>query len=173
MGEAARKRRAPLPGDVKGTYADKLSLDEIAANDLEMTKDAIRRASKYRFGKDIRRAVTFVKLAVDATLKRLGIIVNPPTSPSMQVTYAAVLDKQMRDRQIRIEHRNNYKGDDAWRCGLYIYQRDELVAFVSDVLTERRTEVSRESMKVGKDETGFLVITNAQMEETKKIFLMQ
>jgi hypothetical protein len=171
MGEAAR-RRAALPGDVKGTYADKMTLDEVAANDLEMVKDAIKNASKYRFGKDIRRAVTFVKLAVDATLKRLGIIVNPPTSPSMRLTYAAMLDKQMREKQVRIEHRTNYKGDDTWRCGLYIYQRDELVVFVSDVLTERRTEVSRETMRVGRDETGFMVITNAQMEDTKKIFLL-
>ena len=171
MGEAAR-RRAALPGDAEGTFADKLTLDEIAANDLEMTRDAIKSANKYRFGRDIEKAVTFVRLAVDATLKRLGIIVNIPSSPEMKVAYAVELDKQMRERQIRIEHRNNYKGADIWRCGIYIYQRDELVAFVSDVLTERRTEVAADSMKVGKDDTGLMVITNAQMEETKKIFLL-
>jgi hypothetical protein len=171
MGEAVR-RRVALPGDVKGTFADKLTLDEIAANDLEMTKDAVKNASKYRFGKDIKKAVTFVRLAVDATLKRLGIIVNVPTSPEMKVVYAAVMDKQMREKQIRIEHRNHYKGAETWRCGIYIYQRDELVAFVSDVLTERRTEADRVTMKVGRDETGFMVITNAQMEDTKRIFLL-
>lgn len=172
MGEARRKRRATLPGDAKGTYADKLTIDEYAANDLEMVKEAIENANKYTFGQDKVKALRFIKLCMDATLKRLGITVQPPTSAAERLEYAVTLDKAMRQRQIRIENRNRYQGADIWRCGLYIYQRDELVAFISDVLTERRTEADPITMKILREDIGCMVITNANLEDAKKFFVM-
>ena len=171
MGEA-KKKRIVLAGDAKGTYTDKLTIDEIADNDLEMTRDAIKQASKYGFGKDKMKALGFVKDCVDKTLKRLGITVNPPATKEAKAKYAQWLDNEMVMRQIRIEHRNRYRRSDAWRCGIYIYQRDELVAFISDVLTQRRTELDPISMKIGKEEIGYIVITNARLDDTKRIFLM-
>ena len=156
----------------KDTYQKNLTLDEIASNDLEMTKDATKNANKYGFGKDKMKALGFVKDCVDKTLKRLGITVNPPASKEAKAKYAQWLDNEMTMRQIRIEHRNRYRGASAWRCGIYIYQRDELVAFISDVLTQRRTELDPISMKVAKEERGYIVITNARLDDTKRIFPM-
>jgi hypothetical protein len=156
----------------KDTYQKNLSLDEIASNDLEMVKDAIKNANKYGFGKDKMKALGFVKDCVDKTLKRLGITVNPPATKEAKARYARWLDNEMAMRQIRIEHRNRYRGASAWRCGIYIYQRDELVAFISDILTQRRTELDPISMKAGKETTGYIVITNARLDDTKRIFLM-
>ncbi len=172
MGEATRKRRLIVSGDAKGTYADKLTLDESASNDIEMVKDAIKNAKKYSFGNDKRKAQIFVKTCLDITLKRLGIKVEPPTSREAQIKYAQWLDKAMADRQVRIEHRSKYRGNDMWRRGIYVYQRDELVAFISDILTHRRTEFDPLTMKVGRESVGLVVITNARTEDTKRIFLM-
>ena len=176
MGEANRKRKAALPGDSSGIYADKLTLDEVAENDLAMVKDAIKDANRYGFGQDKMKAVAFIRQCVDATLKRLDMTSpQPPPNCNSQVAramFAAKLDKEMRNKGIRIEHRNNYKGSDVWRCGIYIFQRDDLVAFISDIFTERRTETDPLTMKVGRESIGYMVVTNARLDETKRIFLM-
>jgi len=160
----------------KTTYTDKLTLDEIASNDMEMTLDAIKNANRYNFGSDMKKAVLFVRHCLDATFRRLGMTSpQPPTnciSPKPVARHAAKLDKEMTEKQIRVEHRNKYRGSDMWRCGIYIYQRDELVAFVSDVLTKRRTEVNPLTMKIGNESIGYMVITNTQLDETKRIYLM-
>ena len=172
MGEAKRKRRMPLSGEANGTYADKLTLDELASNDLEMAKDAVKNANRYHFGQDQRKALIFIRTCLDSTLRKLGIKVSPPSTKAQQAQYAKTLDRHMAEKQIRIEHRNRYRGADAWRCGLYIYQRDELVAFVSDVLTRHRTEYDRQTFQLTKEEIGFMVVTNADLNETKRIFVM-
>lgn len=156
----------------EGTFTDKLTLEDIAANDIEMTRDAIKNANKYNFGKDARKAMVFIKTCLDATLKHLGITVNPPVSKDGQALYAKLLDAALAKKQIKIENRNHYRGADNWRCGLYVYQKDELVAFISDVLTVRRTEVDPISMKLLKEDTGFVVVTNARVDDTKRIFLV-
>lgn len=158
------------------TYQKNMTLDEIAANDIEMTKDAIKNANKYHFGNDMQKAVNFIREALAKTLVHLGVPHPAPpsncNSPEAKLRHAAKIDKAFREKQIKIEHRNQYKGVDMWRCGLYVYQRDELVTFISDVLTQRRTEVDPISMKIGRETQGYLVITNARLEDTKRIFLM-
>ena len=158
------------------TYQKNLTLDEIAANDLEMVKYAIKNAKKYNFGKDMKKAVNFVRMCLGKTLVSLGIP-HPQPPPNVnsyeaKVRHAAKLDKAMREKQVRVEHRNKYRGNDAWRCGIYVYQRDELVCFISDVLTQRSTEFDPIAQKIGREEIGFIVITNANLEDTKRIFLV-
>jgi len=158
------------------TYQKNMTLDEIAANDLEMVKDAIKNAKKYSFGKDMKKAVAFIKLCLGRTLVSLGLP-HPQPPPNVnsyeaRIRHAAKLDKEMREKQIKVEHRNKYKGNDAWRCGVYIYQRDELVCFISDVLTVRRTEMDPITMKIGNEQIGYIIVTNARLEDTKRIFLM-
>lgn len=158
------------------TYQKNMTIDEIAANDLEMVKDAIKNAKKYNFGKDMKKAVNFVRMCLGKTLVSLGIP-HPQPPPNVnsyeaKVRHAAKLDKAMREKQVKVEHRNKYRGNDMWRCGLYVYQRDELVTFISDVLTQRSTEFDPIAQKIGREEIGFIVITNANLEDTKKIFLV-
>lgn len=158
------------------TYQKNLTLDEIAANDLEMVKYAIKNAKKYNFGKDMKKAVAFIKLCLGRTLVSLGLP-HPQPPPNVnsyeaRIRHAAKIDKAMREKQVKVEHRNKYRGNDMWRCGLYIYQRDELVTFISDVLTQRSTEFDPIAQKIGREEIGFIVITNANLEDTKKIFLV-
>ncbi len=163
------------------TYADKLTLDEISENDLEMTKDAIKNANKYHFGHDMQRAAIFIRECLALTLKRLGVKVPVAPPPNLigsqegRARHVANLDKALHKNQIRIEHRNQYVGRMIWRCGIYVYQRDELVCFISDVLTERRQQFApgiKELMKIGDETFDLLVITNARMDETQRIYDM-
>lgn len=158
------------------TYQKNMTLDEIAANDLEMVKDAIKNAKKYSFGHDAKKAANFVRHCLARTLVGLGMS-HPAPPPNVnsqlaKIRHAAKLDKEMREKQVKVEHRNKYRGNDMWRCGLYVYLRDELVAFISDVLTVRQTEYDPISQKIGNENVGFIVITNAQLEDTKRIFLV-
>lgn len=174
MGEAKlkRKRRPILPGDSSGTYTDKMTLDEIAANDVEMAKDAIKNASRYVFGSDMVKAMLFIRNSVDKTLARLGLHINVPSTPEGKRLYAVALDKDMETKKVRIEHRNHYLGSEVWRCGIYIFQRDELVAFISDILTVRRTDVDRKTMRMMNESTTYMVITNARLDNMQRIFTM-
>lgn len=158
------------------TYLKNLTLDEIAANDLEMVKEAIKGSKKYNFGPDMKKAVNFIRDSLGRTLVSLGMThpQPPPNCTSFEAKHrhAAKIDKEMREKQIKIETRRNYTGNDAWRCGIYIYQHDELVAFISDVLTQRRTEMDPITMKIGREEIGYIVVTNARLDDTKRIYLM-
>jgi hypothetical protein len=158
------------------TYQKNMTLEEIQANDLEMTRDAIKNAKKYSFGHDMKKAVNFVRDCLGRTLVSLGMT-HPQPPPNVnsyeaRIRHAAKIDKAMREKQVKVEHRNKYRGNDMWRCGLYVYLRDELVAFISDVLTVRQTEYDPISQKIGNENVGFIVITNAQLEDTKRIFLV-
>lgn len=155
---------------MQDTYTKNMTIDEIQENDLEMTRDAIKNANKYHFGSNKIAALHFIKKAMDNTLRFLGVVVSVPNSPAARLRYEKGLDKMLNDKQIRIENRTQYRGQDAWRCGLYIYQRDELVAFVSTVLTERRDSVNPITMKIVKSDIGYMVITNARMDEGKRIW---
>ncbi len=160
----------------QSTYTDKLTLDEIAENDMQMLRDAIKNASKYTFGMDMKKAILFVRDCIDRTLKSLGITSPQPppncNSKAARARLAAKIDKEMADRQVKIEYRNKYTGADQWRCGVYIYQRDELVAFISDVFTTRRTEFDPVNMKITGEKVGYMVVTNARTDDSKRIFLM-
>jgi hypothetical protein len=160
-------------------YRDKMTLDEMADNDMAMTKDAIKNASRYNFGRDMRKATIFLRNCLDFTLRRLGMpSPQPPAncnSREARIRHEMKIDKAMREKGIRIEKRNNYRGADIWRCGLYIYQRGELVAFISDVLTKRVTKLApgaADLLKIGSDELSYMVITNSAPEDTKKIFIV-
>lgn len=117
-------------GHQMADYQKDMTLDEIAANDLEMTKDAIKNANRYRFGNMV-HAANFSAQCLKSTLEYLGIK-NP-----MDMTGKA-LDRMQKKQRIKIERRNNYKGKDKWRCGWYVYKKDVLVAFISEVLKTKR-----------------------------------
>ncbi len=157
-------------------YRDNMLIDDIASNDMEMLRDAIKNASKHHFGRDMNKAVRFVQDCVARTFRRLGMT-NPQPPPNCnsqmaRARFAAKLDMEMREKGVKIERRNHYTGNDQWRCGIYIYQRGELVAFISDIFTERRTEFDRENLKVTGGSIGYMVITNARADDTQRVFVV-
>ena len=107
-----------------------MTLDEAAANDAEMFHDTIRNAKKYTFI-DPKVAIKFVGACIGGTLDYLGIGGSSNIPPKM-------LDRIQEAKGIVIEHRTNHSGDDVWKNGIYIFQKDILVAFVSDIFAPKR-----------------------------------
>jgi hypothetical protein len=150
---------------------DKLTLDEIADNDLEMVKDAITNANKYPFGRDIRKAKLFIRHCLNCTLKHLGITVTVPKNQFAKKRYEKILDEQMAKARVKIENRKKYAGNDVWRNGIYIYKDDVLVSFISNVLGDVKEEYSKDTMKLPKRSFGGLfVITNARTDNINRIY---
>lgn len=145
------------PGDIlhggimAEDYREKLTLDEMADNDLEMVKDAVKNCKRYRFNNPD-AAAKFHFVAVDATLKYIGLDVLSNMSPGH-------LDNVMARDGIRIEDRQNYKGDDQWRNGLYIYKKGELVAFISSIVHNKPSPFA-----INRREDWF-VFTNAKTDD--------
>ena len=102
-----------------------LTLDEAAENDMAMLKDAEKNAKRYIFD-DPKKAIRFVAHCYLRTLGRIGVVGAENIDDKM-------LARIFKTKHIKIEHRDRYKGDDLWRNGIYIYRRDLLVTFISDI----------------------------------------
>ncbi len=131
-----------------------MTLDEVAENDLEMLKDAIKNAKRYMFTNP-EAAVKFVGRCIVSTLDYLGI-------PGAYNISGKMLDRIQKTKKIKIERRSDYQGDDVWRNGFYIYQRDLLVAFISEVLANRKSVLWTPRVQ-GADQ--FYVVTNARLND--------
>jgi hypothetical protein len=152
------------------SYTDKMTLDEIQDNDLEMVKYAVKNANKHQL-RNQRQAAQFVKHCLDITLKRLGVHVNPPRGQLERARYAKILDQQMEEKKVRIENRNKYTDNESWRNGIYIFKNDELTTFISDILTVRRQEYSKDTLRLHKQSIGCFVVTNAKIDRGQNIFI--
>ena len=110
-------------------YRDQMTLEEVALNDREMVKDAIKNCKRYRFY-SAKEANVFLFTTLDSTLKWLGVDFDdrPP---------AHVVANRLKAAGIQIEDRTEYRGDhNKWRNGVYVYKNGELVAFVSKIYKE-------------------------------------
>ena len=106
---------------------DNRTLADIWSDDAAMTDDAIKNAKKYNFGNDHKKAQAFIGDCLDKTLKRCGLTISPHMKPKM----ASMLMKRHR---VKIESRNKFKTqEDAWKNGIYVFKKNELVAFISQM----------------------------------------
>jgi len=136
-------------------YQANMTLDEIAANDLEMTRDAVKNAKRYCFMTP-RVALRFQGECVKVLLIRLGL-------PNFEKIPAKLLKKIQKEKQILVEHRSRYDKENLWRNGVYVYQRGELAGFISDVVVREEeyrliSLPNNPSSQAGK----FCVITNVK-----------
>ena len=132
-------------------YRDNMTLGEMADNDLEMAKVNIKNAKRVRFFKP-ETAFAFQADCVKATLDRLGLDISPLTHPK-------IAQRRMDAKNVRVETREKYKGENQWRCGIYIYQNGELVTFVSSVFLDESGDKS--PFEVNREDEWF-VYTNAK-----------
>lgn len=142
-------------------YRDNMTIGEIKANDLAMAEDAIRGCKRYAFdhsraGKEA--AYRLMGTAVDATLKRLGIVITPQTTE-------AKVEKKLREKEVQVEDRGYYKGDKSWRNGIYIYQRGELVAFISALMESNPAPSLLCLPQSVKTDKSYAIYTNAKLDD--------
>lgn len=131
-------------------YRDDMTLEEVAANDMEMVKVAIKNSKRHKFF-DREKAFQFTGHCVKTTLDRLGVKIRPGIHPK-------IAERLMKTQKVIIEGRKNYRGEDIWRNGIYIYKSGELAAFVSNVF-----EYKRPSVAIAGDPDHFWVVTNAKV----------
>jgi hypothetical protein len=127
-----------------------MTLDEAALNDAEMFKDTIKNAKRYTFT-DPKVAIKFVGACIGGTLEYVGIPASYNIPPKM-------LDRIQKTKGIVIEHRTNHSGDDIWKNGIYIFKKDLLVVFVSDIFAPKEFAVMTPIM------TQWVVFTNARVK---------
>jgi len=133
------------------SYQDKLTLDEIAKNDDDMVRDAIRIAYRYRF--QCRDAANrFTVNCFNACMVNLAVTKIKKDKKSGHFF--------SHKQQVRCEERTRYQGVDLWRNGIYIYKTDELAYFVG----KPQCEILAVSLP-------WWVVTNAPVEKKRIISL--
>jgi len=126
--KAGRAQRMPFNHDPEkeamlSDYRDKLTLDEVAENDIEMVEYAIKNSKRYFFNTQ-QQALAFVGRCIQMTMNHCGLMILEGMS-------APLVQERMDKECIQIESRKHYAGDNSWRNGAYITKKGELVAFIS------------------------------------------
>ena len=135
------------------SITDSRTLDEVAADDYGMAKDAVKNAKRYKFQSNIKgskQATLFIGHCVAKSLGDMGFIVSPDMNPKM-------IDRMFKTHKIRIETRDKYSGEDIWRNGTYIFKNDELRVFVSKMLKRTPGTFDRDRSEY------ISVVTNARV----------
>ena len=114
-------------------YRDKMTRDELAGNDHEMAKIAIRDSRAYYFDLkfdlrtgllDIRVPMAFIGRCIQMTHNRCGIMI-------LEGMDERTIKKLLKKSNVQTETRDFYKGENMWRNGVYIFKDGELAAFIS------------------------------------------
>ena len=145
----------------KESYQDKMTLDEVGENDQNMFNDLEKSFKNYNFGQNIQAAITFMGMALDGVLRYCGVHVPKLNTKSAvaQKLHANSIDRALNSNDVKIERRKDrYKGNDAWKNGLYVYKKDVLVGFVSEPLTITPNRFAVNQAK------SFSIITNSHLQ---------
>jgi len=110
-----------------------MTLEEVGLHDSEMFNAVIKNAKRYTFV-DPNTAIKFVSGCIGATLDYLGI------GRATQLP-VKVLDEIQRQKGIVIEHRKHFTGEDVWKNGIYIYKKDIMVSFISDIFAPTQNPI--------------------------------
>jgi hypothetical protein len=137
--------------DYKGDQTiGEMTLDEVSENDQAMMDDAIKNSNRFAF-ESPEKAVRFVGGCIGATLIHLGIPLAHKMDPKM-------LDTVQESRGIVIEKRQYPPDQDVWKSGIYIYKKDILAAFISEIFVPKKSGV------LVNPENVWMVITNAKVK---------
>lgn len=132
---SGRTPRLPFGHDAKkeaqvSDYRDKLTFDEVILNDEEMAKYAVKNSEPKEFRLE-EMAKMYRRVCVKMTLERCGVTYIKGMPPDRY-------QKKMDAAKIVVENREKdpwgrpfYKGENAWRNGVYVFKNGELVAFIS------------------------------------------
>jgi len=153
-------------------YQDKMILEEIASNDDDMVRDAIKNSNKYRFMK-AGKAIQFIGFCLKASMEFIGYKNMQKMADIYEKATLAMIQHiidpqiyQLTD-EIRVEYRGNNQGNDMWRNGIYIYKDDVLVVFIGSIMKE----VPHILLNYRADQQfGYIVVTNARVDPAQRIY---
>lgn len=115
-------------------YRDKLTLDEMGRNDLDMFRYYESKKLRKREFLDMYKAGSFITACLAKSLKKLGI-----TEEGTAMIFCGMMQSEgkkaaIEELKIEVELRlyeNNDFEHGAWQRGFYIYKNGELVDFIS------------------------------------------
>lgn len=105
--------------------SDNRTIDEVKADDIDQLEQVFKVSQRFEFFNK-KQAYKFQGVCVQAALKNLGVEISRNINPKF-------VDKQLSDKGVKCEQRRYHGEDDVWRTGLYIYMKDELAFFISNV----------------------------------------
>jgi len=100
-------------------------IDELEHYDVDMLEHNLDNNAKDYKVSSLDGALVVIKSLLNKTLRRLGVDISSNSGERD-------VDAMLRTRDVKVEHRVNYDGDDVWRNGLYVYKGMDLVAFISE-----------------------------------------
>jgi hypothetical protein len=116
-------------------YQDTWHLADIQGHDVENLKQLLKKKVRTYTFKSIEEVKTFTMQAINTALAKHGISLQTAAEYGMK---KGDLDQAgdafqylMDEKQVRIEERMDYQGEDAWKCGIYIYKDNEIADFLA------------------------------------------
>ena len=120
------------------------TLDDIESYDIDNLQYILKNKKVYTFHQ-ITECVKFSGEALDKALTEFGISLEAAASYSNSLgdpehdRVGNTVDKMLKEKDVRVEQRMEYTGQDQWRCGIYIYHSNEIVAFLGAPRREETT----------------------------------
>jgi len=105
-------------------------VDELNAYDIDMLEHNLNRNAKDYKADNMDGAIGLIKGLLGETLNKVGVVFSSDSS-------AESVDEQLKETNVKVEHRSHYQEDDAWRNGIYVYKGMDLTGFISEPLVKR------------------------------------
>ena len=108
------------------------TLGDIEDYDLDNLKYILQNVKEMKFT-ELNQVTEFSGLCMNAALQKHDINLNVAIQMSNDPEYedvGAAIDTLMKAKNVRVEERMNYDGEDRWRCGFYIYKNNEITDFI-------------------------------------------
>ena len=138
--------------EVEPTWTDNRYLGDLPAIDGDQREQRWKQSKEYKFD-SVAEASRFMNASVLAAFNGIGL---DPGKPGTDARFMERrLERQLKKKQIRIEHDQQWVHKENWKCGTYVYKRDELCYFISTVFRH------------GKFDPHWRVITNVKVDDKR------
>lgn len=108
-------------------------LEDIEGHDVENLKQLLnKQRHEHKFEK-VNQAVMASGILLDKALEKHGISLSVAAQLAKNGGDEAsgqALDQMMKEANVRVEQRMEYKDIDQWRCGIYVYKNNEIADFI-------------------------------------------
>lgn len=105
-------------------------IDELKGYDIDMLAHNLDRKAKDYQANDIGHAMTIIRKLLTKALNSVGITITKDSNEKN-------IDITLKQGNVKVEHRTNYKDDDIWRNGIYVYKNMDLIGFISVPLVKK------------------------------------
>jgi hypothetical protein len=129
-------------------YQSNWTLGEIEGHDAENLKQLTKKQARTYTFKTVKDVQAFTMEAINKALEKHGISLHTAAEYGMSKgkmdTAGDAFQYLMDEKNVRVEERMQYEGEDAWRCGVYIYKDNEIADFLQAPRKTKNVIISNE-----------------------------